>query len=178
MKKIHAVSLAFILGIVSFNFSAALAQTDAPISTIRARYAAINKRAARYKKVKKQLSGFSLEGGELVAYLDGTSIVKMVATHYGEMGRSSEEYYYSTGKLIFVLHKTFHYDKPMGKVLRSLENRYYFNNDELIRWIDGDGKQADTTSEVARSSQKNLLENSVLFLAGARSKNRTIESGE
>lgn len=177
MKKLPAILIAFLIAIVT-NSSAVPAQSDATISTIRAQYALINKRSSHYKKIKKQLSGFSLEGGELVAYFDGPSIVKLAATHYGEMGRSTEEYYYSTGKLIFVFDKALHYNKPMGKVVRSTENRYYFNNDELIRWIDENGKQADPTSEIARSNQKNLLENSTLFLAGARSKNRTIERGE
>jgi hypothetical protein len=175
MKKVPNISLALIIGVASCNFgSGTLAQSDAQISTIRTQYAAINKRAARYKKVKKLLSGFSLEGGDLVAHFDGPAIVKLVATHYGEMGRSTEEYYYSNGKLIFVYERALHYNKPMGKVVRSTESRYYFDNDQLIRWLDENGKHADTTSEIARSTQKNLLENSTLFLAGARSKNREI----
>lgn len=177
MKKLPTILIAFLMAIVALTDSASVpAQSDAQISSIRAQYASINKRSARYKKVKKLLSGFSLEGGDLVAYFDGPSIIKMVATHYGEMGRSLEEYYYSNGKLIFVFDKAFHYDKPLGKVVRVAETRYYFNNDQLIRWIDENGKQADITSENARSNHKKLLENSTLFLAGARSKNRTIKA--
>lgn len=122
------------------------------------------------------MSGFSLEGGQLIAYLDGPAVVKLVVTHYGEMGRTSEEYYYSNGKLIFVFEKVSHYNKPMsGKVIRTVENRYYFDNDQMIRWIDENQKQADTSGEEFRSKQKDLLENSNRFVAGARSKNPTIE---
>jgi len=176
MKKLPYLIFLLILGVASFTSGPiVLGQSDAQISTIRTQYASINKRAPRYKKVKKQLSGFSLEGGELIGYFDGPSIVKLVANHYGEMGRSLEEYYYSNGKLIFVFEKVFHYNKPMGKVVRSEENRYYFNNDQLIRWIDSSGKQPDTTSEDSRTKQKELLEASNLFIAGARGKKTTIE---
>jgi hypothetical protein len=122
------------------------------------------------------LSGFSLEAGQLVAYFDGPAIVKIVATHYGEMGRTLEEYYYSNGKLIFMFEKILHYSKPMsGKVVHTMESRYYFDNDQLIRLIDENGKQVDPSSEEFRMKQKELLETSNLFVAGARSKNPAIE---
>jgi hypothetical protein len=151
-------------------------QTDNSINSIRRQYLAINNRAGRYKKVKKELSGFSLEGGELVAYLDGPAIIKIVATHYGEMGRSVDEYYYSKGKLIFVLEKVSHYNKPMsGKVVRTVENRYYLSDDKLIRWMDENGKLPDTAGEAAQSKFKEILEDSNLLTAGVRSTNPTIE---
>jgi len=67
------------------------------IQLIRQQYAAINKRAGGYRKVKKELSGFSLEGGEMIAYFNGPAIVKIVANHYGESGKAYEEYYYAAG---------------------------------------------------------------------------------
>lgn len=150
--------------------------TADPIHSIRQQYAAINRRAGKYRKVKKELSGFSLEGGELVAYFDGPAILKIVATHYGEMGRSVDEYYYSKGKLIFAFEKVSHYNKPMsGKVIRTAEQRYYFTGDKLIRWVDENGKPSDADSEEAVSKQKEILEDSNLFTAGVRSRNPTIE---
>jgi hypothetical protein len=151
-------------------------QAEDLITSIRRQYSAINKRAGRYKKTRKALSGFSLEGGQLVAYFDGPALAKIVATHYGEMGGTVEEYYFANGKLIFVFEKVLHYNKPMsGKVVHTMENRYYFDNDNLIRWIEENGKQADTSSEEFRSKQKELLDHSKLFTAGARSKNPAIE---
>lgn len=151
-------------------------QPQDAVQLIRQQYVAINKRASRYKKVKKELSGLSLEGGELVAYFDGPAVVKVVATHYGEMGRSVDEYYYSSGKLIFVFEKVLHYNKPMsGKVVRTAEDRYYFADDKLIRWIDENGKLADTADDAGQSKQKEILENSNLFTAGVRTKKPIIE---
>lgn len=146
------------------------------VQLIRQQYAAINKRASSYNKVKKELSGFSLEGGQVIAYFDGPAIVKIVANHYGEMGRTMEEYYYSNGKLIFAFEKVFHYNKPMsGKVIRTTEDRYYFSDEKLIRWVDKNGKQSDTSSGDAGSKVQELLETSNLITAGARSRNPMIE---
>jgi len=152
------------------------AQVKDPISSIRTQYASINRRAARYKKIKKELSGFSLEGGELVAYLNGPVVVKLVARHYGESGNTLEEYYYSQGQLIFVFEKVSHYSQPLsGKVVRAEENRFYFNDDNLIRWIGEKGKVV-SVNEDYRLKEKILLENSNKFLIGARSANAVIEA--
>jgi hypothetical protein len=174
MKKFPVLPLILIVACSSCVLGHA--QSESSINNIRRQYAAINKRASRLKKVKKELSGFSLEGGQLLVYVDGPAIVKLVATHYGEMGKTSEEYYYSNGKLIFVFEKVFHYNRPMtGKIVRTVENRYYFDNDQMIRWIDENQKQADASGEEFGSKQKDLLENSNRFVAGARSKNPAIE---
>lgn len=156
--------------------SAGEAETVA-VQSIRRQYAAINKRAGRYKKVRKELSGFSLEGGELVAYLDGPAVVKIVANHYGEGGRTREEYYYSNGKLIFVLQKEFRYNRPLsGKVVRTRENRLYFENDRLIRWLGEDGKAVASGSTEYQEKQDEFLETSRKFVDAARSKASTIEA--
>jgi hypothetical protein len=148
-----------------------------PIQTIRRQYAAINKGVRRYRKVKKELSGFSLEGGELVAYFNGPAIVKIVATHYGEGGQTVEEYYYANGKLIFAFEKVSHYDRPMsGKVVRTAENRFYFSDGKLISWIDENGQQSSTATEDYRQKEKQLLENSDKLAIAARTKNRTVEA--
>lgn len=152
-------------------------QAADPIQTIRKQYAAINKGVRRYKKVKKELSGFSLEGGELVAYFDGPAIVKIAANHFGEIGKASEEYYYQNGKLIFVFRKDYRYDRPMsGKVVSTQENRFYFQNDRLIRWVNEDGKQIAPTTDEFKQKRDEYLESSSKFLGGARSKSSTIET--
>lgn len=154
------------------------AQTTDAIQSIRQQYAGINKRVARYKKVRKELSGFSAEGGQLFAYFDGPAIVKIAATYYGEGGRAEEEYYYQDGKLIFVYRKDSTYSKPMsGKVIRTSENRFYFRNDQLIKWLDENGKEVSPGPE-SKKEQDESLATSNKFLIGVRSKNPPIEAPE
>jgi hypothetical protein len=152
------------------------AQTKDPLLAIRQQYAAINKRAAKYRKVKKELSGYSLEGGELMAYFDGPAIVKIVARHFGESGNTVEEYYYRNGQLMFVFEKVSRYSRPLsGKVVSAVENRFYFQDDDLIRWLREKGKEVPVSEEY-RLKEKVLLENSGQFVSGARSTKALIEA--
>jgi len=152
-------------------------QTTRQIQSIRRQYAAINKRVGRYKKVKKELSGFSLEGGEMVAYFDGPTIVKIVATYYGESGKSLEEYYFENEKLIFVYRKESRYNRPFsGKVVHSYENRFYFAKDRLIDWRNSMGRPAPNGTADYQEKQDEFLETARKFLEGARSKAATIEA--
>ena len=177
MKRISAVVLIVLFAVLaSYETKAQGAQGPDPIQTIRQQYASINRSAAKYKKVKKELLGFSAEGGELVAYLSGPSIVKISATFYGEMGRATDEFYYSNDKLIFIFRRHSHYRAPLtGKVVRTTENRYYFKDDKLIRWIGEDGKQVPATAPEFTQGESRLLASSKQFIDGARSKNPTIE---
>lgn len=147
------------------------------ISSIRQRYATINKSLAKYKLVKKELSGFSTEGGELIAYFDGPAIVKIAATYQGETGSSFEEFYYWKGKLIFVFRKQDTYDEPMsGKVVKTRENRFYFSNDELIRWINENANEVAPGNSKYPETQTHYLTSSKRFTEGARSQKSTIEA--
>src|SRR5687767_7907200 len=174
MKRISVVVVIVLFGVLASNET--IAQGPDPIPAIRQQYAAINRKTAKYKKVKKELLGFSAEGGELVAYLSGPSIVKISATFYGEMGRATDEFYYLNDKLIFAFRKHSHYRTPLtGKVVRITENRYYFKDDKLIRWIGEDGKKVSTTAPEFAQGEARLLASSKQFVDGARSKEPTIE---
>jgi hypothetical protein len=100
MRRILTIALATTLvspvltDIVGHLSATASPQVEDPISSIRRNYSEINRNAAKYKKVKKDLSGFSTEGGGLVAYFEGPSIMKITATFYGETGKASEDYYF------------------------------------------------------------------------------------
>ena len=177
MKRTSVVVLIVLFGVLASSEAKAQgAQGPDPILTIRQQYAAINRGAARYKKVKKELLNFSAEGGLLIAYLSGPSIVKISATFYGEIGRATDEFYYSNDKLIFVYRKHLHYSGQLtGKVVRTTENRYYFKDDKLIRWIGEDGKQVSPTAPEFAQGEARVLASSKQFIEGARSKEPTIE---
>jgi hypothetical protein len=174
MKTI-LVTLMVVLSVLTSS-GAAPAQKDDGIESIREHYATINRKAPSYRKIKKELSGFSAEGGQLLAYFHGPSIMKMVGTFYGETGRAIEEYYYWEGKLIFVLQTDHRYDKPLsGKIVKTTENRFYFKDDKLIRWIDENGKQVGSDSAEFTEKQTEYLKTSKQLSEGAKAKNATIE---
>jgi len=175
MKRI--VTILFLMILVPTAF--ATPPQEEQIQSIRQHYSQINSGVPRYKRVKKNLTGFSAEDGELIAYFHGPTIMKMVATYYGETGRASEEYYYWDGKLIFVLRRDHRYSKPLsGKIVSTKEDRFYFSNDKLIRWIDENAKQVGADAPEYQEKQKELLDSSKELSDGARSKNPTIESNQ
>ena len=181
MKTVRALSLIFLgSALLVFSFTQpvlGLSQTGDPIPAIRKQYTTIIKSVAKYKRVKKELSGYSAEGGELVAYFDGPKIMKIVATHYGEGGKALEEYYYWNDKLIFIFRKDSNYDKPgSGKVVSTAENRFYFSDDRLVRWIDESAKQIAPGNSEYLEKEKDYLKSSKEFTDGARSQKSTIES--
>lgn len=161
----------------SVTTSAGSPQKQDSIPAIRQRYAVINKSLSKYRVVKKELAGFSTEGGELVAYFDGPAIVKMAATYQGETGRAFEEFYYLNEKLIFVYRKQDTYDRPMsGKVIKSRVERFYFSDGELIRWIDEDANHVAPNHSEYPGKQTFYLSTSKLFTEGARSREPLIEA--
>ena len=151
-------------------------QTDNAVESIRQHYASINQNAPRYRRVKKNLAGYSAEGGELVAYFHGPSVMKMVATFFGETGRAVEEYYFWNGQLIFVFQTDNRYDKPFGKVVRKIENRFYFKDGKMIRWLDENGKEVALDSAEYAPKQADYSKMSKEFVDGAKSSSSTIES--
>jgi hypothetical protein len=176
MKCTIAILLVTLAAIIAAGKAPTVPQAD-PVETVRQHYANINQNMARYRRVKKNLAGFSAEGGELVAYFHGPSVMKMVATFFGESGRAVEEYYFWNGQLIFVFHTDNHYDKPLsGKVVRKIESRFYFKNDKLIRWLDENGKEVATDSADYGPKQADYLKMSKQFVDGVKSKATTIES--
>jgi hypothetical protein len=153
-------------------------EKEEPILSIRRQYASINRSLKKYRVVKKDLSGFSTEGGELTAYFDGAAIVKIAVINYGETNNFFEEFYYSKEKLIFVYRKQEIYDKPMSKVSKRKENRFYFNDDKLIRWVDENGKQVAPGNSLYPERRTHYLNISRLFIEGARSLTPMIEAPE
>lgn len=184
MKKALLVCVVSLFALSGPSSAAGQASANNPqekesITSIRERYAAVNKNLAKYRVVKKELSGFSTEGGELVAYFDGASVVKMAATHLGETGRSSEEFYYRDGELVFVFQRRETYDAPMsGRVLKKAEERLYFAGGRLIRWLDSRGRAVAPARGEYREAQARHLDSSRRFVEGARSGNSTIEAPE
>jgi len=180
MKPSARTLTAAILAVFSASVVSALAedQETEAVAAIRQRYATINKNISRYKTVRKELAGFSTEGGELTVYFEGLAIKKIAVKHQGETGRSFEEYYYLDDGFMFVYRRQDTYSEPMsGKVVKTQETRFYFEDGELVRWLDEKGKRVPRDHSEFAEQQEKYLNNSKVFLAAARSEKATIQGG-
>ena len=139
------------------SIGAADSVVEEKIKAIRAKYAQIEKGLKDCRQVKRDLPGESAEGGGLTAWFKDRSVTKLSATFFGEMGKADEEYYFWDSELIFVLRVESHYTEPMSGVVKNkTEERFYFNDEKLIRWLNSDKKEAANDSSKAERERELL----------------------
>jgi hypothetical protein len=148
--------------IVCFLFAAVSVRAtdssvEAKVKTIRAYYSEIEGSLKNCKQVKRDLPDESTEGGELTAYLKDSSVRKVSAKFLGEMGNALMEYFFWENQLIFVLRVESHYTKPMSGVVKTkTEERFYFADGTLIRWLDAHNKDVTASADKA-ARERDLL---------------------
>lgn len=143
------------------------------IQEIRDVYAKVNKNLSTYKVTEVANEG-STEGGTDKVYIHNNGIVKITQEYLGEMGKRNIEYYFTEkGDLRFVFDRTTHYNSPMyiteaGEGMEAFdlkkskfeENRYYFYNNKMIRWLLPTGEIADYDANVLKEKEQELLKES------------------
>ena len=130
------------------------------VKSIRAKYAEIERELKDCRQVKRDLPDESAEGGELVAYFKGSNLRKLSTKLFGETGNLAEEYYFAGNELIFVFRAETRFSGPNSGVVREkTEQRFYFADGKLIRWLDRDHK------EVTKDSSKFERERELLASA-------------
>lgn len=156
MKKTSG-TLLFLLLLFSHSFSQ---KKDSAIIAIKAQYGDIQKHLKNYDTTLMDLDGETTEGGEAIGYYHKKDLKLIKVFYYGEIGRKELEYYFNGGKLFFALEKKTAYGKPIyldeskqekkenhpaADIIKETvtENRYYFKNEKLIRWIDNSGKKVN-----------------------------------
>ncbi len=135
------------------------------VADARKTVAQINRKLPKLTKKSFDVDGISSEGAKATVYSDGAAIKKIAAQVFGEMGRSSVELFYHNDNLIFAFEKMSRYDKTFGKVVQTIEKRFYFDNGELKTLTDGKRLLTDKDQEFAEARErildlsKKLLEN-------------------
>jgi hypothetical protein len=137
LRTLHRVALCILV----INLFAALAsgqraQLDGRVSLIRQRYNNINRKLATYRKVKK--NGIEIDsesGGIMEAYLAGKEIKKIAFRLNSESSRWQMEYFYWTGKLIFVYTKKVQMNMETMRPESTEEHRLYFEDGKLIKLV-------------------------------------------
>jgi hypothetical protein len=153
-----AIALAFgLLALFPGWSEGAEASIEEKIKAIRQRYAAVERELKQCRKVQRDLSGESAEGGNLTGYFKEGTLRKLAAQFYGESGKALEEYYFWEGQLFFVLRTELRYTKPLSGVVKSkTEERFYFADDKLIQWLGPDKKTVAPAPE-AQERGRDLL---------------------
>jgi hypothetical protein len=116
---------------------------EAQIIIIRKEYNRINADISKFRVVEEDLDDQSTEGGKIKKYYEDKSLRKAQLIFFGERGRVMIEYYFLNREIFFSFKRNYYYNIPMyekgSKVSKIEEERFYFNNQKLIRWIGPNG---------------------------------------
>lgn len=144
-----------------------LAQDDAKHH--RAVYDETNAKLKSYKKVKTVYRDGELEF-QIESWWDQDKVRRIDSKVSGEDGDGSEEYYIEDGKMLFA----FRYYRAMsaeeGAKRVLVEDRFYFKDGQMFKWIGTDKKLVPKEDEVFQIEEERLTTNLASFLAALEQK--------
>jgi len=107
---------------------------------------------------------------EVTAWSDDGDVRKLRIVYPGDHGDTTDEFYFegndAGGQLLFV-YERIETQAVDGSNASSRENRYYFRDGKLFRWLDGDRQQVSPKSEDFARAEQDLLDISEAALAEA-----------
>jgi hypothetical protein len=148
----------------------------ATVDWIQSKYAEINHKSRILRHIRKDLEGFTTEGGTLESFSEKGQVVKLTVKYFGETFRVTEEYYYADGQLIFMFSKVEQYSGDFGPVADSRVDRLYFHQRRLIQWLAQGRESANEGDQNFKKQEKSTLEDSDKYLLWAKDKRGTIPS--
>lgn len=165
--------VAFCILIIS-NYSQA---DDSVIASIRNEYRLIQQGLPAFKAETVELEDYALEGADARAYRDKTGSIRHIkAGFFHESGKEYKNFYYRNGMLIFALYITHRYNQHTGitpeiakqegmeafdpKKTLITEDRYYFSNNRMVRWIDENKKEVKSSTKEFKDSEEEVMANS------------------
>ncbi|MEH7075967.1 zinc ribbon domain-containing protein [Neobacillus drentensis] len=99
---------------------------------------------SEYNKINKMQKNYNLNkyGDNYFEYINDYGIIKKIVKK--DNGLTTEYYFWDDGSLFFILTTT-------G---RPLENRYYFKNNQMIRWIDSNKRTININTSKVNQAYK------------------------
>jgi hypothetical protein len=171
LKHLSVIILAFLC----FGITVSKGQTiDSVISVINARYSNARKNITSYDTSRIDEWGESSEGGEAICYFGKGKMKLIAAGLFGETGRRKTGYYFDHSQLYFVLdseyryNRSIYYDEKMAKENNDTafddsktivnENKLYFSNGHLIKWIVNNKKEIASNDSEFSDKEKEMIE--------------------
>ncbi|MGE5893920.1 MAG: hypothetical protein ACM34I_07680 [bacterium] len=169
-------------GIAVLFVCISIAGADQRIADIRKEYQAIRGALPTYTQESLELTDYSTEGGVAKAFRDAKGNIRFIRVElYFESGKEFDEYYYRNGLLIFVFYEHHRYNVPFNvsqetakelgiepfdpKKTKITEDRYYFDNGAMIKWLDEEKKDVNKQSKEFRDATKEVIDFSNEMLA-------------
>jgi mannose-6-phosphate isomerase-like protein (cupin superfamily) len=136
---------------------------ESELARIRARYAAINEQADASRAVATRFPGERGEAGTLRAYFDGEALRRVVTEYRVGAQAQFQSFYFWNDTLFFV----FRSKRSTASGADRAEDRFYFVDGRLRRWVDG-RRQVRLDESRARQVAADLLERAAVVADLAR----------
>jgi len=149
------------------------AAAAAAVLRIRARFQQVegDVEAGRLDASRKEISGLAGDSAYATIYQSDGEIPKVRARIFANGSRTAYQAYYDGGRLFFLFYTV---DRllPSGPQ-RLEEQRFYFDDGRMIRWLAPGGEVSSASSEYAQAEQR-MRSLAARLLDGARSADGTI----
>ena len=137
---------------------------EADVRRIRAHVTTIGRELPTYRCRTLELDGFSIEGGELRACYAAVQLRKLTALYLGESGRAQEEFFFWDQELESALRIEARYTEPLsGVIAEETQERLYFVNGDLVRWLGAGNVVRDPRSAEARERATSRMSAAIKF---------------
>jgi len=147
---------------------------DSWVKEIRSHYNTIRQDLHTYDTTMIEIWDESTEGGQATAFYEGSNLKLIEVVWLGETVKHSIGYYFDNDQLIFAFDQHFKYNRPiywdkkkaaeMGddevfdyEKTTITEERYYFKEEQLFRWLDNDKKEVDLSTDTNTFAGQGLI---------------------
>ncbi|NUM42827.1 MAG: hypothetical protein HUU45_14505 [Leptospiraceae bacterium] len=122
----------------------------------------IDSEKTKMKKIKKNVVLESGEGSELTFYINRETLSKIEIQHFGDSGKSTEEMFLSNNNLLMVKKTVSYYNgiinsKEQISVREKKIEKFFFQNRQLIAWVNADNKTINASKKEYEEEQKYFL---------------------
>lgn len=147
------------------------------IKNIKKMFNEINQKAnssyLEYSRFQMNDNSKSTEGGMIIAFVLKKKFKKISVKYLSETGKYDADFYFKNNKVFFIYTVRTNYNVPIyldkaeakkdgveafdPEKSTKEENRFYFKDDKLIRWIDKNKDKVNVSSKKALSKSVELL---------------------
>lgn len=146
---------------------------EAMLDRIRREYRAIENRREWLHTWRQEIEGSGAESAYANIWSENGSIRLIRGRFHTSGHRHALLLYYSHGELFFA-HQVLNRIGPAGEATTLDEQRFYFHDGKLVRWLDGNRAGVPVTAAEFAENESRLRDLGARFMQGARAPDRPI----
>lgn len=141
-----------------------------PLATYPQRYALINRELPTYRTIAVDMESLGIEnrstdGGKVEVSCKGVETRRMVTIDYGEHGSTTTNFYFWNNALFFVQIQSQRSDELYGPTVESSDDRLYYLNGKLMKWLDAKNVAQSINTSDARKTDRFVRNDASRFLS-------------